>query len=153
MAEDARSPVLDAIEADLESTGFKVGVTRGLWRLVEADFPFYVIAVMQQKPDGQSTEYCFRFELDGYPTKAPKVQIWDFAKGQELETSLRPNRTQKQREAFKAWQDRTVYRPWERCSGAHNNWNATYSQFAWNPSRNLTYALNDLYQILIRGGR
>lgn len=94
MAEDVRPPVVEAIDVDLGSTEFRVGVARGLWRLVEAAFPFYTFAVTQHSSDGQDREYFFRFELSGYPTVAPKVQIWDFEKGQELEPSLRPNRNQ-----------------------------------------------------------
>lgn len=141
-----------AIDTDLDSTEFKVGVARGFWRLVEARFPFYIFAVTQQASSGPGKEYFFRFELNGYPAVGPKALIWDLEKAQPLETPLRPNHNQVQREAFKDWGDHTVYRPWERCSGAHNNWNTTYSKLAWNPTRNLTYPLNDLYQILNRGG-
>jgi hypothetical protein len=151
MAEDGRSPVMVAIDTDLDSTEFKVGVARGFWRLVDTKFPVYVFAVTQVLANEASKEYFFRFELDGYPAAAPKVLIWDVEKAQMLEAQLRPNQNQVQRQAFKDWGDHTVYRPWERCSGAHNNWNSTYPKLAWNPTRKLTFPLNDLHQILNRG--
>ena len=153
MAEDARSPVLDAIDADLASKDFKVGAARGMWRLVEEKFPFYLFAVIEHGSDGQDREHYFRFELNGYPAVAPWAQIWDFARGMELPAPERPRRTGVQRDCFKQWTNpNAVYRPWDRYSGAHGDWNTKYPELAWNPSRTLSFALNDLYQILNREG-
>jgi len=152
MAENARPPVLDAIEADLESTAFKVGVARGLWRLVEAKFPFYIFAVTEHGLEGQDKEHFFRLELTGFPAAAPWVQIWDIARGEELPVPQRPQRNTLQNESFKAWQSPAVYRPWDRFAGAHYGWSTKYPELAWNPTRNLPFVLNDLHQILNRGG-
>lgn len=152
MAEEARPPVLDAIDADLSSKNFKVGVARGLWRLVETKFPFYVFSVTERVSEGQDKEHFFRFELNGFPAAAPWAQFWDLARGVELPVAQRPQSNTLQKESFKAWQHPAVYRPWDRFAGAHNDWSTKYPDLAWNPTRNLSFALNDLYQILNRGG-
>jgi hypothetical protein len=137
--------------ADLESAAFKVGVARGMWQLVEAQFPFYVFAVTEDGSEGQDKEHFFRFELNGFPAVAPWAQIWDFAGSVELPLPQRPQRNTLQRESFKTWQQPAVYRPWDRFAGAHFDWNTKYPDLPWNPSRNLSFVLNDLHQILNRG--
>lgn len=150
MAEVACPPAASAIAADLNSNLFKVGVARGMWRLVEAGFPFYIFAVTEHGSANQDKEHFFRFELSGFPATAPWVQIWDTEHGVELHPEQRPQHNDLQKQSFKAWQN-SVYRPWDRFAGVHNNWNATYPDLAWNPTRNLSFVLNDLYQILNRG--
>ena len=68
-----------AVTADLTSARFRIGVKRGHWRKVSYVFPILVIAVAAVEPNGNSTEYFFRFELTGFPGTAPDVRIWDYA--------------------------------------------------------------------------
>jgi hypothetical protein len=142
------SPAERAVAADLASARFRVGVRRGDWRLVSYSFPFLIIAVAACEPDGSSCEYSFRFELTGFPGSAPEVQIWDCGSGAALESGKRPKGSNRVTEAFKSWGNETVYRPWDRKGGVHNNWSTSHPSLAWNPSRDLTFILEDLHGLL-----
>jgi hypothetical protein len=136
------------VEADLTSAAFRAGVSRGFWREVSYAFPVLVIGVAAVEPDGASSEYCFRFELTGFPATAPQVTIWDPDSNSALDPLNRPKGTARVTEAFKQWGNDTVYRPWDRQGGLHNNWSNTHPSLAWNPLRHLTFILEDLHGLL-----
>ena len=136
------------VAADLRSTRFRAGMATGRWRLLVQDFPAILIAVTSVEPDGRTGEYAFKFELDGYPGLAPSVFIWDVAANMLLEPKHRPKGSNRVQEAFKTWGSNTVYRPWDRAAGAHNNWSRDYPQLAWHSARDITYILEDLHGIL-----
>jgi hypothetical protein len=141
-------PAEQAVRADLTSARFRVGVKRGHWRQVSYTFPVLLVAVAAIEPDGSSSEYSFRFELTGFPGTAPEVRIWDRTTNALLLTNKRPTGSNRVVEAFKSWGNETVYRPWDRHGGAHNNWATTHPGLAWNPKRDLTFILEDLHGLL-----
>ena len=138
----------DAVAADLRSARFRAGVLRGHWREVSYAFPELIVGVAAVEPDGSSSEYCFRFELTGFPSVAPEVTIWDCAASAPLAPGSRPKGSNRVAEAFKPWGNQTVYRPWDRQGSAHNNWATTHPALAWNASRDLTFVLEDLHGLL-----
>ena len=137
-----------AVDADLASARFRAGVARGRWRKIFYEFPVLVVAVAAVEPDGKRSEYDFRFELTGFPGANPEVRIWDRAKNDLLEASLRPKGSNRVTEAFKKWRDETVYRPWDRRGSQHNNWARDFPALAWHPGRDLTFILEDLHGLL-----
>lgn len=142
------TPAQIAVDADMASTRFRVGLLRKQWRLISYDFPLLVMAVSSVEPDGTPGEYSFRFELTGYPAVAPAVQTWDCATNALLPAERRPSGSPRVREAFKSWGPDTVYRPWDRNAGAHGNWTQNYPELAWNSQRDLTFILEDLHGLL-----
>ena len=146
----AENPANTAADADLASARFRAGVVRKLWRKVSYDFPLLVMAVAAVEPDGSASEYFFRFELGGFPGVAPAVQIWDWEKNTLLAENRRPKGSNRVVEAFKNWGPNkdTVYRPWERTSGAHSNWAQAHPDLAWHSRRDLTFILEDLHGLL-----
>jgi hypothetical protein len=142
------SPAEQAIRADLDSARFQAGVRRGQWRQVSYTFPVLIVAVTATEPDASSNEYCFRFELTGFPGVPPEARIWNPAANAMLENNKRPKGSARVTGAFKAWDKGTVYRPWDRLAGAHGNWTTAYPTLAWNPKRDLTFALEDLHGLL-----
>jgi hypothetical protein len=142
------NPAERAVLADLSSARFRVGVTRGHWRQVSYAFPFLIVAVAAVETDGSYSEYFFRFELTGFPGTAPEVKIWDCTKNTALATDKRPKGSGRVTEAFKAWGNDTVYRPWDRQGGGHNNWATSHPSLAWNSHRDLTFILEDLHGLL-----
>jgi hypothetical protein len=136
------------VERDLASAAFRAGVHRGQWRLLSYAFPLLFIGVTAIEPDGSPSEYAFRFELSGFPGTAPQVTIWDFESNAALDPNKRPTGSSRVVEAFKRWGNDTVYRPWDRLAGAHNNWSTIHPSMAWNPSRPLTFILEDLHGLL-----
>jgi hypothetical protein len=137
-----------AVTADLASARFRIGVKRGHWREVSYVFPILVIAVAAVEPNGNPSEYAFRFEMTGFPGTAPDVRIWDCATDVLLAVDQRPKGSNRVTEAFKSWGKGTVYRPWDRDGGAHGNWATAYPDLAWNAKRDLTFILEDLYGLL-----
>ena len=143
------TPAEAAIAADLASPRFRVGVVRGHWRQVSYSFPVLTMAVAAIEPDRSGSEYVFRFELTGFPGTAPEVQIWDCDANAVLAQNRRPKGSARVLEAFKVWGPGTVYRPWERQSGAHNEWAKKYPELAWHPKRDLAFVLEDIHGLLI----
>ena len=147
--DNAENPAKTAADADLASARFRAGVLRKHWRRVSFDFPVLIMAVTAVERDGTASEYFFHFELSGFPGIAPAVQIWDCATNKLLAVDRRPKGTKRVEEAFKNWEPHnTVYRPWERTSGAHNNWVQSHPDLAWHSKRDLTFILEDLHGIL-----
>ncbi|MGB8411831.1 MAG: hypothetical protein WCE23_03300 [Candidatus Binatus sp.] len=141
-------PVQKAITFDLSSARFLAGVARRQWRKVSYDFPVLVMAVAAIEPNGKSTEYFFRFELSGFPGTAPEIKIWDSKTSGLLAVDKRPKGSERVVKAFQDWGDHTVYRPWERFSGGHNNFARDFPDLAWHPKRDLTFILEDLHGLL-----
>jgi hypothetical protein len=139
---------LTAVAVDLASVRFRAGVGRGQWKQVSFDFPVLVVAVAAIEPDGKPSEYCFRFELTGFPGTAPEARIWDTATNAPLAVDKRPKGSERVNKAFQDWQDKTVYRPWERFSSVHNNFARDFPELAWHPGRDLTFILEDLHGLL-----
>jgi hypothetical protein len=142
------SPSEKAVAADLASPRFRVGVKRGHWRQVSYAFPVLIVAVLAIEPDSSSSEYSFRFELTGFPGTAPEVKIWDCATDALLPTGKRLKGSNRVAEAFKSWGSETVYRPWDRHGGTHNNWATAHPVLAWHPKRDLAFVLEDLHGLL-----
>ena len=142
------NPSADAVAADLASPRFQAGVIRSQWRVVSIEFPILIVAVAAIEPDGTWSEYSFRFELTGFPGTAPEVRIWDCSANAPLPQARRPRGSPRVIEAFKAWGSDTVYRPWERLSGAHGEWTNKYPALAWHPGHDLTFILEDLHGLL-----
>jgi len=138
----------NAVAVDLASARFRAGVGRGQWEQVSFRFPVLVVAVAAIEPDGKPGEYCFRFELSGFPGTAPEVKIWDTETNAPLAADKRPKGSDRVNKAFQVWGDNTVYRPWERFSSVHNNFAQNFPELAWHPERDLTFILEDLHGLL-----
>ena len=138
----------NAVVVDLASARFRAGVGRGQWKQISFKFPVLVVAVAAIEPDGKPSEYCFRFELSGFPGTAPEIKIWDTETNELLAADKRPKGSDRVNKAFQVWGDNTVYRPWERFSSVHNNFAQNFPQLAWHPGRDLTFILEDLHGLL-----
>ena len=142
------TPAEKAVAADLASPRFRVGEKRGHWRKVSYEFPLLFVAVAAVEPDGKASEYFFRFELTGFPGIAPEVKIWDLETQAVLAVAKRPKGSTRVIEAFKSWGSDSVYRPWDRNGGPHNNWTTTHPELTWHPKRELAFILEDLHGLL-----
>lgn len=144
-----KKPDEAAVDSDLASARFRAGLARSSWRVASYDFPTLIVAVAAVDPDGKSSEYAFKFELTGFPAAAPQAMIWDLEANVVLQVSRRPKGSPRIVMAFQSWgPPDTVYRPWERTSGAHGDWAQKYPDLAWHPKRDLVFALEDLHGIL-----
>jgi len=141
-------PAAQRVAAELLHKDFIDGVEKRRWRLVDQAFPDLDIAISATEPDGEQTEYVFRFELTNYPAQPPMVRIWDPTTNSPLPKDRRPQGNPRIALAFQVWGKDTVYRPWDRCTGPHNGNAARLPNSAWRSDRTLIFILEDLHGIL-----
>jgi hypothetical protein len=146
-------PAEARVSGDLDDPGFLAGVAAARWRVVEFKFPRLDFAIAATEPGGSASEYCFRADLSGFPATLPMVQIWDLATGLPLVVERRPKGDRRVTITFQAWQHNTVYRPWDRMTGPHNNNAIDRPHLAWRPDRRLAFIFEDLHGILNSNAR
>ena len=144
MLDPAESRVL----ADLDDPGFIAGVQAGCWRIHAFAFPRLDFCISATEPDGSKVAYDFRSDVANYPSTSPTVRIWDLANNAPLNASSRPKGNQRVAITFQQWGDDTVYRPWDRMTGPHNNNAVNLPHLAWRPDRRLQFIFEDLHGIL-----
>ena len=154
MADEAiRDPCESRVMEDIESADFQSGLKEGRWRIERFEFPFLYFAISATEPDGSDSEYGFRGEISGFSAQAPEVRIWDLEADTPLPQRQRPKGGKRLEDAFKDWGSHTVYRPWDRQTGPHNNNARDHPQLAWHSERRLTFIFEDLYGILNSNAR
>jgi hypothetical protein len=146
-------PCAARVTADLEESNFLSGCDAGRWRIVSFEFPRLDFAVSATDPNGQRIEFGFRAELSNYPAQAPLVRIWDLATNQALPADRRPKGGGRLQTTFQQWGSDTVYRPWDRMTGPHNNNAISLPHLAWRPERRLAFIFEDLHGILNSNAR
>ena len=146
-------PALPRVAADLEEGDFVSGCDAGRWRIIANQFPILDFAISATEPDGTASEYGFRAELSNYPAQAPMVRIWEHEEDASLAPDRRPKGGARVKKTFQCWGEDTVYRPWDRKTGPHNNNAATFPHLAWHPERRLVSIFEDLYGILNSNAR
>ncbi|PKO58705.1 MAG: hypothetical protein CVU24_16735 [Betaproteobacteria bacterium HGW-Betaproteobacteria-18] len=146
-------PSASRAAADLDELDFISGQDAGRWRVICFEFPVLDFAIAATEVDGSPSEYGFRAELSNYPGQAPMVQIWDHGLNALLATDRRPQGGPRVLRTFQRWGDETIYRPWDRKTGPHNNNAVEFPHLAWHPERHLSFIFEDLYVILNSNSR
>lgn len=146
-------PSAARVAADIEEGDFLSGCKAGRWRIVSFEFPRFDFAISATEIDGKGSEYGFRAELSNYPAQAPLVQIWDHEANTLLAVVRRPKGNGRVQKTFQHWGAETVYRPWDRMTGPHNNNALTFPHLAWRPDRRLIFIFEDLHGILNSNAR
>ena len=146
-------PSIARVEADLGHAELVSGCDAGRWRIVSFEFPILDFAISATEPDGAASEYGFRAELSNYPAEAPMVRIWDHERNELLDAERRPKGGRRVEKTFQCWNEKSVYRPWDRKTGPHNNNAATFPHLEWNPERRLVFIFEDLHGILNSNAR
>jgi len=141
------------VAADLADGDWTSGRDAGRWRLIAFNFPILDFVVGALTPEGKSVEFGFRAELSNYPSQPPLVRIWDHALNSPLAQNVRPTGGARIQTTFQLWTSDTVYRPWDRLTGPHNNNAAQYPHLAWRPDRRLSFIFEDLHGILNSNAR
>lgn len=142
-------PSQKAVDADIASARFQIGLARRQWGIALYTFPILIMRVSAVEMDAKKSEYDFRFELTGFKATPPEVMLWDMATNSFLPQDKRPKGSRRVMEAFKIWgEHKTVYRPWERTGVSHNNWSSSHPELIWHPKRDLAFILEDLHGLL-----
>lgn len=146
-------PSVARVDDDLRDGALLSGCALGRWRVISYEHPTLYFAISATEPDGKQSEYAFKADLSNFPAQAPKVQIWDLDTGESLAQNQRPQGGPRVQQTFKKWGEDTVYRPWDRLTGPHNNNAARYPHLAWRSERRLAFILEDLHGILNSNAR
>ncbi len=146
-------PSIAKVAADLEDEEFVAGCENGQWRILFFDYPKLDFAISAVESDGSISEYGFRADLTNFPSDAPMVRIWDHENDRLLPGTQRPKGGPRLEGAFKDWGSHTVYRPWDRMTGPHNNNARTKPHLGWNPNRRLVFIFEDLHGLLTTNAR
>ena len=147
MAPDER-----ALHEHLRGGRFLDGVAAGRWRLISVSWPFATVAVSAAQRPGSPDEFVLRFELGGYPYTAPTGGVWDLATDSSLPAERRPKGV-RAAPLFRTdgWTggSTAMYAPWDRIAlESHPGWAEQYPLQAWNPTRDLSFILSNVYEVL-----
>ena len=135
----------------MTSPRFQEGVERGRW-WIEGDiaWPVVLVAIAAAPRDNAPSEYVLRFDLAGYPETAPTATPWNPTTGYVLEQGLRP-KGDRVGHAFRTdWEDgRALYAPFDRVAlNSHSNWKTQHPRRVWDSSKDLTWLLQILHDML-----
>ena len=146
------APDARAVHAHLRGGRFLAGVAAGRWRLVSISWPHAIIGLSAAEREKAPTEFALRFEMSGYPYAAPTGGLWDVEADASLPAERRP-KGERVATLFRAdgWHGgaTATYAPWDRMGlQAHVDWAQKYPMEAWNPTRDLSFILNQIHERL-----
>jgi hypothetical protein len=141
-----------AIHEHLRSGRFLTGVAAGRWRLLSVDWPFVFIAVSAAERPNSPAEFILRFDATDYPHTAPTGGLWDLATKTWLPADRRP-KGERAAQLFRidgwAGAPNAMYAAWDRIGlESHPGWAQTNPLQAWNPSRDLSFILINVHEVL-----
>jgi hypothetical protein len=147
---DPLAPHAEAVRDHLAGARFNRGVDAGRWRLVEHSGPTVVVAVAAADRDEAPTEYGLRIDLTDYPHQAPTFEPWHLAEDRRLTANERPKGERAGQIFRHDWeQGRALYAAYDRVAlKGHGNWTTAYPRSAWTPARDLTFALDHIWEVL-----
>jgi hypothetical protein len=137
-----------AVRAHVASGRFLAGVARGRWRLIDLTWPVAIVAVNAAGRPASPGEWVFRIDLAGYPQDAPTIMLWDATLGQKMNGEKYP-KGERVQQVIQPGLD-YLYCAYDRKGLAgHPEWATTYPRTSWNPTRDLTFALERLSDLLM----
>ena len=146
------SPDTQAFRAHLDEGPFRLGETRGYWRLIAIDWPLADIAVQAARREHAPTEYVFRFDLTNYPQAAPTARPWDLERNTSLAPAHWPAGRQRVPKVFNpGWKDGScLYLPCDRISiEGHHEWPKVFADLIWKPNTSdITLYLGAIHDLL-----
>jgi hypothetical protein len=111
-----------------------------------------MLAVSAADRPNSPTEFVLRFELTGYPHTAPTGGLWDVATDNSLPAGQRPKGA-RAAQLFRigGWVggSTAMYAPWDRMGlQTHPDWAQKHRLQAWNPTRDLSFILTNVHEVL-----
>lgn len=146
------APDESALREHLCGGRFQSGVAAGHWRLISVDWPRAVVAVSAAERPDSPRGFGLRFELGGYPNTAPTGGLWDVDTNGSTPADRRPKGERAAR-LFRTdgWIGgaTAMYAPWDRLGlQAHPAWAQQCPYDAWNPTRDLSFILAKVHEVL-----
>lgn len=154
-------PGVDMLSKHIENPLFQLGIDKDKWGIVgskadiESNWPKLIVWIKPaQKKDGPE-KYYLRFDLSGYPEKAPTATLWDVEDDKKLSFDSWPNgRNQWVNSVFKQnWKNGDcLYLPCDRksCEGSHRrDWKKKHPHLMWVTGEDTLYKyVSYVYKVL-----
>jgi hypothetical protein len=139
-----------ALREHLTSARFQAGVDRGDWELISLDWPHAVFAIAADPRPNAPAKFHVRFNLTGYPRACPTGTPWNTDTGAMLEPSARPLGERVGMVFRTDWNGgASLYAPYDRAAlDSHGDWRTTHAAYAWNDTRDLSWLLNQIRELL-----
>lgn len=137
---------LEALTAHLQGGAFHLGVRRGRWRQVAADFP----AVMVEVPARDGRWFTLRFDCTGYPAQPPTATLWDPVANTLLAADRWPRGGRVSQVFNPGWVNReAIYLPCDRRAiQGHDQWRREHPQLIWRPEVGIVQYLSAVWEVL-----
>ena len=144
--------------AHLESAAFQEGVDKGRWGMCvppeSIAWPHVIIWVSADTQVMAGGRVNLRFDLEGYPLKAPTACPWDLEKGAALDPEKWPRGRPQVEGVFKpGWNQTALYLPCDRKAtdgGSHAGWASTIPSLWWKPDFTVVKYLDFVHGCLNR---
>lgn len=148
MSESGTDPCCARLERDLMTSRFESGVSAGLWRLVNLDWPYVTAAITA----GDGNELGMRLLVDGYPGVAPAGQPWNIDRDEPLPPARWPGGGSAA-QVFRAdWSVGNGNAPYMACDrvglATHRQWATQHPDRAWNSRRDIAFYLEQIHHEL-----
>lgn len=152
MTPEVLAPDEHAVQEHLRGGRFQAGAAAGRWRLVSVEWPFVIVAVGAAERSNGPNAFNLRLECQGYTQVAPTGSLWDTASNISLAAELRP-KGERAAQLFRTdgWTGgaTAMYAAWDRVGlQSHPGWAQTNPLQAWNPTRDLSFILDNVYEVL-----
>lgn len=139
------------LRAHIEEARFQAGVEAGRWRLLGLTWPHATFAISAAPRSAGPTEFVLRLDIAGYPHSAPTGSLWDSDSDCSLDPARRPKGDRAAHVFRTDWGSggTAMYAPWDRSAlGSHADWAQKHPHEAWNPTRDITFVLSNVHDIL-----
>ena len=116
----------------------------------DIDWPVVLIAVAAAARVSSPNEFALRFDLAGFPETAPTATPWNPATGEILDEKSRP-KGELVGPVFRTdWEGgMALYAPFDRVALKwHPDWKTQYPRRAWNSSKDITWLLQVIHEML-----
>lgn len=138
----------------LNGGSFMAGVDRGDWGVVDptgvSTWPIVFLWISAASKNGCPDRYSFRFDLAGYPAKAPTAQPWDEKLGMPLPATQWPKGKGNVQCVFNpGWNASALYAPCDRrAMDGHDAWREVHPTLWWKPEFTIVKYVSFVHKLL-----
>jgi hypothetical protein len=148
---------LEIFNRDVDSYLFVDGETEHKWGIVNKvdmgqEWPIVYIWIAAASRPLSPEKYYFKFKLDGYPSQAPEICVWDIENKSNISITQTPTGKGNVAIVFRhdGWSNGLhLYVPFERHAFVtHPGWDTVYPNEHWKKSDTIVKITEYLYRLL-----